>query len=130
MTISQEFFGDCFEYVGEVGSSAVFRCVMRITRPQVRKLIAGLEADTQLRLASVAMQRSLDPTRRLMVALCKTRLIRELKGIDAAKAYLAVAEGDYGAELRSSAPPRVHAALSETRAMCGLPVAKAELAAG
>ena len=90
----QEHFRDSFDYLGEIGSTAVFLCTAEIT-PGEPGLEQRLDAATQLQLASVAMHRSSDPTRRFMMALSKLRLIRKLRGATAAKAYLETIRDDY-----------------------------------
>jgi hypothetical protein len=119
----QEFFGQAFEYIGEVGSSAVFRCVERITQAEVRRLMAGLPAAEQLRLNAVALQRSHDPARRLFMALSRARLVFQLEGSAAASAYLAYVEGDFAGELGPGTPERIRAAIRDTRRFCKLPEA-------
>lgn len=93
--VHQELFGHCFEYVGEVQSSAIFLCKRKMTRAMVRSAIAGVEAAEQERLATIAMQRSVDPARRYLMAVSKARLISRLRGGDAALAYLDKIEMDY-----------------------------------
>lgn len=116
----QEFFGRHFDYIGEVGSSAVFRCIEKIPASEVRKLTAGLAAAEQLRLNAIAMQRSGDPTRRLLMALSKARLVYQLKGSAAAADYLAHVEDDFAGELGPGTPDRIRAAVRDTRKFCKL----------
>lgn len=103
----QEFFGAQFEYVGEVGSSAIFRCIARIDKAAIEKVVDGLPAEAQIRLASVAMQRSNDPVRRFMMAMSKTLLIHEFMGAEAARAYLESAEAEYVGEITPTVPNRL-----------------------
>ncbi len=119
---SQEFFGAYFDYVGEVGSSAVFRCLEKIPPAAVRKLLNGPSAEEQLHLSSIAMQRSMDPARRLLMALSKARLIFRLYGSDEAASYLAHVESDFAGELSAAAPDRIITAVRETRQFCQLAV--------
>lgn len=90
----QEHYREYFEYVGEIGSTAVFLCVAEIPRGEPN-LEQALDATTQIQLAGIAMNRSNDPTRRFMMALSKLRLVRKLQGANAAKAYLNVIRDDY-----------------------------------
>ncbi len=119
----QEFFGRYFDYVGEVGSSAVFRCIEKIPTSETRRLTAGLTPDEQLRLNAIALQRSYDPTRRLLMALSRTRLIYQLKGSAAAAEYLAHVEDDFAGELGAATPDRIRAAVRDTLKFCKLEAA-------
>ncbi len=83
----QEGLANYFDFVGEVGSSAVFRCRKAVPRPVLDGL-DDLPPAEQLRLASIALHRSADPARRFFMAVSKMRLIRKLQGRAAARAYL------------------------------------------
>ncbi len=90
----QENFARCFEYVGEICSMAVFRCIAPV--PAVADdLEKTLSDEAQLRLASIALHRSVDPCRRFMMAVSKLRLIRKLHGLAPARAYFKFIEGEY-----------------------------------
>jgi hypothetical protein len=116
----QEFLGAYFDYIGEVGSSAVFRCIAKVPLEALRRLVAGVPAAEQRRLNAIAMQRSLDPTRRLLMALSNTRLVFNLEGSAAAGDYLARVESDFAGELGPETPDRIRAAVSDTRRFCRL----------
>ncbi|HEY2179472.1 MAG TPA: hypothetical protein VGH15_12905 [Caulobacteraceae bacterium] len=116
----QEFFADQFEYVGEVGSSAIFRCIAKVDKAAIDRVVGGLAPEEQVRLASIALQRSIDPTRRFMMAMSKTLLIRELHGDDAARAYLEFAEAEYAGEIEPAAPQRLAGPLKALRKLCGM----------
>ena len=83
----QEALANYFDFVGEIGSSAVFLCRKAIPQTVLDGL-ADLPPAEQLRLASIAMHRSADPARRFFMAVSKMRLIRKLQGRVAARAYL------------------------------------------
>jgi hypothetical protein len=116
----QEFFARQFEYVGEVGSSAVFRCIAKVDKNDIEEVVAGLPADEQIRLASIALQRSNDPLRRLMMAMSKTLLIHELQGAQAARAYLGFVEGEFAGEIGAGLPQRLVRPLQSLRHLCGV----------
>ena len=115
----QEFFARQFEYVGEVGSSGVFRCIAKVSKDDIQEVVGGLPASEQIRLASVALQRSNDPLRRLMMALSKTLLVHDLEGAQAARAYLAFVEGEFAGEISSGLPQRLARPLESMRKLCG-----------
>ena len=115
----QEFFGAQFEYIGEVGSSAIFRCIARVEKAAIDKVVGGLPTEAQLRLASTALQRSNDPTRRFMMAMSKTLLIHELDGPDAARAYLKFAEAEFAAEITPTPPNRLAGPLKALHKLVG-----------
>jgi hypothetical protein len=114
----QEFFADQFEYLGEVGSSAIFRCQSKIEKAAIQEVTAGLPPQRQLDLASIALQRSHDSVRRLMMAMSKTLLIHKLEGPAAARAYLAFVEGEYAGELDTTVPHRLAQPLKALRRLC------------
>lgn len=92
--VYQEYLSEYFEYVGEICSMAVFRCIAQV--PLIPEpLDKSLSHDEQLRLCSVALQRSVDPTRRFMMSVSKLRLVRKLRGVEAARQYLAFIETEY-----------------------------------
>ena len=80
----------------------------------------GLPAAEQLRLNAIALQRSYDPTRRLLMALSRARLVFQLKGSAAAADYLAHVEEDFAGELGPATPDRIRAAVNDTRRFCKL----------
>jgi predicted O-methyltransferase YrrM len=116
----QEYFSDQFEYVGEVGSSAIFRCIAKVDRAAIDAVVGGLPAEDQIRLASIALQRSIDPTRRFMMAMSKTLLINELEGAEAARGYLEFAQAEFAGEIEPAAPQRLAGPLKSLRKLCGI----------
>ena len=90
----QEHVAHCFEFLGEICSMAVFKCIRAVPELEA-PLEQTLSAAEQLRLSSIALQRSVDPSRRFMMAVSKLRLIRKRKGVDAAAEYLRHIESDY-----------------------------------
>ena len=113
----QEFFSDYFTYVGEIGSSGVFLCNRKIPQ-DVASGIEDLDATEQLRLASVALQRSIDPARRFLMALSKLRLLRKLLGAKAAQNYLQFIKSEYPDEVQVGGPPRLSEALRGAEMVC------------
>lgn len=93
--VDQEFFRDYFEYLGEIGPSALFRCAKAIPQDAVDRFNAEIAPDEQSHLSSIAMRRSFDPARQFMVALSKVRLIYRTRGLEAAKSYFAHIQDDY-----------------------------------
>lgn len=91
----QEALAAYFEFVGEIGSSAVFLCTKEIPQAVVDELENDMPPAEQLRLASIAMHRSVDPARRFFMALSKMRLIRKLQGRVAARAYLELVKAEF-----------------------------------
>jgi hypothetical protein len=121
--ICQEFFGPYFDYIGEAGSSAVFLCVEKPPMAEIRRLRKGLDPAEQLRLHAVAMQRSLDPWRRLLMVPSMVRLVLGLEGADAAADYLTSVEAEFCDDLGPGAPERIVAAFHAARRLCGLEAA-------
>jgi hypothetical protein len=122
--VYQEHLGPYFEYLGEVGSSAVFRCIAKVPDAATMAL-ANISPEEQLRLHSTAMQRSLDPSRRLLAALSKARLIFGLSGSEAAADYLRHVESDFSGELGEGVHDRILNAILDTRKFCKLIPAEA-----
>lgn len=104
----QEYFCDEFEYIGEVGSTAIFRCIKPVSAEKIDKYFKEpLGVDDQIRLASIALQRSTDPARRFLMALSKLRVVRKCLGMDAALAYLSHIGHEYPEQL-ALGYPRLH----------------------
>lgn len=119
--VDQEFFGDHFLFIGEVGSSAAFLCTKAIPSEKISKLEAGVDASEQERLSSVAMQRSADPARRFLMALSKVRLILKLHGKDAAQAYLHFVKGEFPEQAADKRHARLFGSLREVEKLCKKP---------
>lgn len=109
----QEALAAYFDFVGEIGSSAIFLCTKEIPRAAVDELDNDMTHTEQLRLASIAMQRSADPNRRFLMALSKTRLIRKLQGRVPARAYLDVVKAEFPEQVAQSSHQRLSQALRE-----------------
>lgn len=117
--IHQEFFANKFEYVGEMSSSAVFRLVHRITRDEVAALFANkLDGETEIALVSRAAQRSIDPYRRLIMSFAKLRTILNVRGVDAARQYLAFIESEYADQIAQQQFRRVQNVVRAARYLC------------
>jgi hypothetical protein len=114
----QEFFQEQFDYVGEIGSSAIFRCRAKIEKDAIEEVVRGLPAKRQIHLASVALQRSKDPLRRLMMAMSKTLLIHQLNGAAAARTYLGFVEDEFAGEIRHMPASRLAQPLRALRTLC------------
>ncbi|MBP6769114.1 MAG: hypothetical protein KA171_15150 [Reyranella sp.] len=112
----QEALMDYFDFVGEIGSSALFLCRREI--PQA--VLDGLENDMppaeQLRLASIALHRSADPARRFFMALSKMRLVRKLQGRVAARAYLELVKTEFPEQVAQIGNKRLNHALQRADA--------------
>jgi hypothetical protein len=115
--IYQEYFSDYFTYVGEIGSTGVFLCTAKIPAEAAMNIEEKLDPDQQIRLATVALQRSVDPTRRFLMALSKARLIRKLLGAKAAQNYLQFAKNEY-ADVDVIGVPRLREALRGAELAC------------
>ena len=107
----QEALSDYFDFVGEIGSSAVFLCRKEIPLAVVHGLENELPPAEQLRLASIALHRSADPARRFFMALSKMRLIRKLEGQVAARAYLESIRTEFPEQVAQTDNMRLSSAL-------------------
>ena len=107
----QEALASYFDFVGEIGSSAVFLCRQEIPQAVVDGLENDMPPAEQLRLASIAMQRSADPARRFFMALSKMRLIRKLQGRMAARAYLEAVKAEFPEQVDQTDNRRLSQAL-------------------
>jgi hypothetical protein len=115
----QEYFSEYFSYVGEISSSAIFKCIKKIPQNETIGFHDRLSAEEQIRLASVALQRSHDPMRRFLMALSKLRLIRRLHGPQAALDYLYFIKEEYPQQMESLARvPRLREALQSAEDYC------------
>jgi len=117
--VHQEYFASKFEYVGELSSSAVFRLVHRITHEEVAALFeTPPDGETQIALVSRAVQRSVDPYRRLIMAFAKLRTILNVRGLDEARAYLAFIESEYADQIARDQLRRVQNVVRAARYLC------------
>jgi hypothetical protein len=113
----QEYFSEYFTYVGEIGSTGVFLCTAQIPRAAAISIEEKLDSDGQIRLASIALQRSIDPTRRFLMALSKARLIRKVQGAKAAQNYLQFVKSEYP-DADIDGVPRLREALRNAELAC------------
>lgn len=113
----QEYFASYFTYLGEIGSTGVFLCKDKIPQEATLDIEGKLSSDDQLRLAGVALQRSIDPTRRFLMALSKARLMRKLQGAKAAQAYLEYTKNEYP-DVDVDGLPRLREALRNAELAC------------
>jgi hypothetical protein len=117
--IHQEFFANKFEYVGEISSSAIFRLVHRITRDEVASLFENPpDGETEIALVSRAAQRSIDPHRRLIMSFAKLRTILNVRGVQAARQYLAFIESEYADQIAQQQFRRVQNVVRAARYLC------------
>jgi hypothetical protein len=114
----QEALSEYFTFVGEIGSTAVFLCKKQIPQEATLRIEERVDSSEQLRLASIALQRSTDPARRFLMALSKARLIRKLHGAKAAQAYLEFVKSEYPEEVDSERSPRLREALRGAEIAC------------
>lgn len=113
----QEYFSEYFTYVGEIGSTGVFLCTSQIPQDAATNIEEKLDSDGQIRLASIALQRSIDPTRRFLMALSKARLIRKVLGAKAAQSYLQFVKSEYP-DADIDGIPRLREALRAAELAC------------
>lgn len=113
----QEFFAEYFTCIGEVCSTALFLCTKAIPESEIARLEAGLSAQEQERLASIAMQRSADPARRYMMALSKVRLTKQLYGSESAQDYLRFVRKEFPDQVATHLP-RLKEALTSIERLC------------
>lgn len=115
----QEYLHPYFAYVGEIGSTAVFLCKEQIPQEATLQIEEKVDATEQLRLASMALQRSVDPTRRFLMALSKLRLVRKLQGAKAAQDYLRFVKSEYPTEVEATSRlTRLKEALRSAESVC------------
>ena len=114
----QEYFSGYFRYVGEIGSTALFLCTKQIPQRDAVDIESRLDAAAQLRLASIAMQRSSDPNRRFLMALSKVRLIRKLHGAKAALSHLRFVKSEFPEQLEARNIARLREALRLAELYC------------
>jgi len=114
----QEILREYFDFAGEIGSSAIFLCTKEIPEAAVEVLATEIPAAEQLRLASIAMQRSADPSRRFMMALSKTRLVHKLHGRATARAYLDIIKGEFPEQVTQTQNDRLSQSLRDVEKMC------------
>jgi hypothetical protein len=108
-----------FEYIGELSSMAVFRLAKRISDDDIDRLFQDPpDGETQIALISRAIQRSTDPYRRLIMSFAKLRVIGSVRGIDAARAYLAFVEGEYAEQIAQTTFRRVQNVVRAMRFYC------------
>lgn len=112
----QEALADYFDFVGEVGSSAIFLCRKEIPQGVLDGLENDLPPAEQLRLASIALHRSADPARRFFMALSKMRLVRKLQGRVAARAYLELVKTEFPEQAAQIGNKRLNHALQRAEA--------------
>ena len=114
----QEFLRDHFDFIGEVGSTGIWRLASAIP-PATLDALDTIERGEQLRLASIAMQRSKDPYRRLLMAFSKARLIGKLHGKEEAGRYLDFVRADFPEQVANREHRRVVEAVDEIEIFCG-----------
>lgn len=112
----QERLADHFEYVGEIGSSAVFLCRKKIPQAAVDQFADDLPPAEQLRLASIALHRSVDPARRFLMALSKMRLMRKVEGRGPARAYLEWIRAEFPEQVAQTENARLSQAFRKAEA--------------
>jgi hypothetical protein len=115
--VHQELFEDAFEFLGEIGSSAIYRCVRPITAEDVAaKFQAMRDPAVQMRAIHVARARTADRLRQLMIEVSIVRLATTLSGPAAGRAEMARIEGEYAAEIASpTLPARLRKTLLSAR---------------
>jgi hypothetical protein len=116
----QEYFSDKFEFVGEIGSSAVFRCIAPIAMKDISRFRTAMQdGDFRLRLARAANVATHDPARQILMSVSLVRLTVSLKGPQAGADALASLERDFAATLADpNLPQRVHDAVNAARFLC------------
>jgi hypothetical protein len=83
-----EHFADHFDYLGEVQSTAVWRCRRPISAEDAEAFVtAGPGEAESLRLADAAMARTTDPNRRFMLAIAKLQVVNHWQGPEAARDF-------------------------------------------
>lgn len=112
----QEYLRDHFDYLGEVGSTALFRCSSAIPQHKLDTLNA-ISKEQQLELADIATERSRDPCRRFLMALSKVRLVAKLHGKPEAARYLETVRAEYPEQVADTRPRMVEA-LIDAEAFC------------
>lgn len=118
--VHQEFFAYHFELVGEIASSAVFRCRAPIGAADLKRFSeARGNPDTQIALATAAIIRTGDPARQVLMTVSRLKLVLQLRGIAAARGCLAELERNFADVLRApNCPPRVLNSVRAARFLC------------
>lgn len=81
LKVGQEFFTDHFEFVAEIGPTAVFRLTKRITAKDVQAdPMSFLPLEEKLKLVDRAASRTKNRARQFMTALSKTHIVGEELG--------------------------------------------------
>lgn len=89
----QESFSDSFAYVGEIASTAVFRCTAPIGPRRIEAFINRRpDGDEEFALATRAMKRTSDPVRKVMMAVSRLRIATHYRGHDEGRRMLADVE--------------------------------------
>jgi len=115
----QEFLRDHFTFIGEIGSTAAYLCTSAIPAEKLEALRAGLPYEEQLRLSSIAMQRTIDPARRFMMALSKLRLIEKAEGRAEALSYLRMIVSDFPEQAGDTLHKRLSDSLRAVKKLLG-----------
>ena len=85
----QEYFSDHFTFLGEIESSAIFRCERAITREDIEAFLTRQpDGDEEMAWSTQAMERTSDPMRKIMMAVSRLRIIMHYRGQEAATAAL------------------------------------------
>lgn len=113
----QEFLRSHFVYIGEIWATAAFLCTSKIPQSEIEALRRGLGAEEQVRLASIAMQRTTDPARRFMMAVSKLRVVREELGREAARDCLRQIISDFPEQIENQRIERFQDILRSARAL-------------
>ncbi|HEY2177465.1 MAG TPA: hypothetical protein VGH15_02690 [Caulobacteraceae bacterium] len=117
--VHQEAFADAFEFIGEIGSSAVFRCLRPVPVTEVKARLKAAP-DEQLRALRIARDRSADPLRRLLVEVSTVRLATSLMGPAAGAQEMARIEDEFAAVIADPGlPGRLKNALLSVKWLCG-----------
>jgi len=117
--VYQEFLREHFAFIGEIGSTAAYLCTSPVPEEKLAALRAGISYEEQLRLAAIAMQRSIDPARRFMMGLSKLRLIEKGEGREAAQSYLRMLISDFPEQAEDSVHKRLSDSLRQVRKLLG-----------
>jgi len=117
--IHQECLADKFEFIGEIGSTAIFRCKEKITEDEAKEVAVKCKSlDQQCAYLDAATQRSADPQRRLLMMISVVRLLGYSRKMDEARARLEKVD-EFIAEIgEDKLLPRVQSSLRGARHIC------------
>ncbi|HMN70389.1 MAG TPA: hypothetical protein PKA55_00825 [Rhodoblastus sp.] len=117
--IHQECLAEKFEFIGEIGSTAIFRCREKITEEEAKNVAAACKGlDRQCAFLDAATERSSDPQRRLLMMISVVRLLGYSRRVEEARARLKMVEAVVAEIGEDKLLSRVRSSLRGARHIC------------